>query len=535
MTLKKLAILSGVALLILATTGCTFLAPRLGNLSFEIPLDALQELYDAPQNAEGRALWTGTPATRVRVYLESNGALINLQGGGVVFETDIPGNRIITIENLPPASNCRLYISLSAAATPFRTLRFFSSSTFQVVSGATRDITLSWSDSPFDDIFIPSISDPKGIKAAVVETGIETGIFNRYFAANGSVFLKNPEAEAQTLREGLGIINSLSAGNVLVPGLAVGEEVVTEASLGDPQLWINTNSGILTLPPEGSYITQKPDITESGVIHLKFTKEADAEEGTPEEPFEFDLAFYQRRGSIGFGLVSGAEWEWQDLVDDMLSSGDGEGTSTEDQSTIDKFINPNSNIIAGYAVDEHSKFAYFITALGTYRLDGDTVDKLVAPGEGEEKSINQILTEVLDPNMISIPNQKIQALDYAGGRLTIGTDKGIWNSMVDPETGKPASLVSAGINANVVRVRSRRFEEQGDNSWTATAALTSAGTVMILKNGVLFRSYRFFTGIPSFGGNATANGNLLWTDEGLIITGTDSAVLLPKSTIQGFN
>jgi hypothetical protein len=137
--------------------------------------------------------------------------------------------------------------------------------------------------------------------------------------------------------------------------------------------------------------------------------------------------------------------------------------------------------------------------------------------------------------MISIPNQKIQTLDYAAGRLTLGTDRGIWNSMVDPETGKPASLVSAGVNANVVRLRSRKFVEENDTVWTATAALSSTGTVMILKNGVLVRSYRFFTGIPSFSGNATANGNLLWTDEGLIITGTDSAVLLPKGTIQGFN
>jgi hypothetical protein len=524
MTLKKLAILSGVALLILATTGCTFLAPRLGNLSFEIPLDALQELYDAPQNAEGRALWTGTPATRVRVYLESNGALINLQGGGVVFETDIPGNRIITIENLPPASNCRLYISLSAAATPFRTLRFFSSSTFQVVAGATRDITLSWSDSPFDDIFIAN--DPKGIKAAVVGT-------ERYFAANRQIFSSADLSEA--LYTAPSDINSLSVGNVLVPGEAAGEEKATDASLGAPQLWINTATGIFSLV--GDRLINKTNITESGVINLQFTREEDPEADplVDDGPITFDLAFYQRRGSFGFGLVSGAVWEWQDLVDDILSSSDGEGTSAEDQSTIEKFINPNNNIIAGYAVDENAKFAYFITALGTYRLDGDTVDNLVDPGEGEEKSISEILTEVLDPNMISIPNQKIQALDYAGGRLTLGTDRGIWNSLVDQETGRPGSLVSTGVNANVVRVRSRKFVEEDNSIWTATAALSSAGTVMILKNGVLVRSYRFFTGIPAFGGNATANGNLLWTDEGLIITGTDSAVLLPKSTIQGFN
>ncbi len=523
MKLKKLATLAGLALVLLAISGCSLLTPSAGSISIQMPQEYLQ--------APSRALWDAdTPAQYVRVYLEAQGALII--GGATVFELPIPANGVITIEDVPPITNCTIYITLSAdEKTNFRTVRYFKSGTFSVVAGAIAEVNATVYDSPFEDIFLPVAKDSSGVKAAVVETATDSGNFSRYFAANGLVY---QDDSAEHFLTTSGTINSLSAGNILVPGTTVGE-TSNEGTLGEPELWINTSTGIYD--STGEQVVAATDVTDSGIFRLTYTY-METELETGEEVTEnFDIAFYQRKGSMGFGLpTSGGEWEWKDLITDMLG---------EDNSEITDLINPDKNIIAAYSMSENRQFGYFITPVGTLRLDADVINDLVDPPEDQEEyTVTEILNDILKPNTISVDGQKIQTLSYEAGRLVLGTDYGIkTTSVLLEESGKvPYTLVDGkevplplpsvtGVKASIVRIHSKQYVVGGP-VWTA--ALGTGGTLYLLKDGSLDSSYRFYTGMPGFDGKAATTGNLLWTEDGLVITGTDSAVLLPKETIESF-
>ncbi|MFH2113582.1 MAG: hypothetical protein ABIJ86_03620, partial [Spirochaetota bacterium] len=184
-----------------------------------------------------------------------------------------------------------------------------------------------------------------------------------------------------------------------------------------------------------------------------------------------------------------------------------------------------------FSMSENRQFGYFITPVGTLRLDSNVINDLVDPPEGEEYTVTEILNDILAPNTITLVGQKIQTLAYTAGRLVLGTDYGLWTALVSTDDGElttgPSPVSKDTIKANIVRVRSKQYvvSEVAGPVWTA--ALGTGGTLYLLKDGTLFNSYRFYTGMPGFDGKAATTGNLLWTEDGLIITGTDSAVLLP--------
>jgi hypothetical protein len=518
----KLAIHAGLAMLVMATLACSIGVPKTGNIMLELPA----EIIGASANRAIVGDSVDTPF--VRIYLETaqgNLTLVRLPDGAIIEWNLATQGTTIEILDVPPLTGARLYIAMSTAGgANFRPGRYLQSAAFNVIAGGTATATMTLLSSPFQDITMKTATG--GVKAAAVGSDI-------YASANGVLYKGNAQILDIHAAGGFGItaVNSMGAGKVLT----------ADGKSGAAQLWINTDKGVFALQADNSLamVVEAADVSESGVVELKYAVYNDQDPDNPTIQ-SMEVAYYQRKGSFGFSYPGSEGWKWTDLMTDLLAAG-GAGAG---MSGITDLINPNSSIVADYAIGDGNKFAYFITPIGTLRIAADIVVEIFEEVQngGGTIDVNTIIKEILGPNTIIIPNQKIQGLAYAGGRLMIGTDFGILTATVSKVDGEPTSqlarinIIINGVSrsVNVSRIRSWQFTTDGP-VWTAV--LGRAGTVYLFKNDSMVQHYRFFTGTPALAADPTrpgvrVGGDLFWTDAGLVITGINGVVLLSKAEVE---
>jgi hypothetical protein len=243
------------------------------------------------------------------------------------------------------------------------------------------------------------------------------------------------------------------------------------------------------------------------------------------------VVFYQGLGKIGGAFSGGSKWSWFTLDENIDKLPEAIKTAIQ---------NSPSKIIADYWISESGDYGYCVVpTINSLRIGGDIVQKAQDLGKGGTPTTQQIIDTFLKGNAISVPMVGgiapiIKGVAKADGALFIGTDQGVFTVAVDPTDGKilgtPAH-VNLGRSVSVVRIRATKI---GETVWTAV--LSKKGTVFIMKNGALAATYLFYTGTPEFKPNANtvdpaATGDLMWTSAGLVVTGTNGAVLLSNEKL----
>jgi len=505
-------------LMTFGAVSCALLAPEPGRIEIEFSQENLQATVDSGSALSSRALLSpGQSARYVRIYLESQGGLIPFGSRGAVIEMAIPASNVIVIEDVPPLRNCMLYISLSVeGSVDFRTVKYVQSNgTFNVIAGGTSELTMKGVESPFEDL--ETARDVAGVDA--VEVG-----GTMYHLANG--ILSWNDGQARTL--------AVSGATGLGKGKALKSDGTAEAD----QVWVNTDGGILPLEGSvlGAELTGKTfgagsPVLESGMISLTYD---DPDDDPDEGPKPTDVAFYQKPGSAGVGLSLDDAWEWIDLYD--VFDENSEYYSDGFSSLEDLIKDNNSKLIADYAMS--GTFGYMvIPAINSLRVGGDFVDKVEALGD--DLDFSKLKDTLLTGNTVSVPKigglqPLIQGVSQAGTLLFIGTDLGVFFQTVGvdgvPDNQTP-SQIALPRKVNVGRIRSKLV---GDTVWTAV--LGKAGGVYLIANKAgeipKIHEFRFFTGIPEFGGKAAETGDLFWTATGdLIVTGTNGIVSLSNDKL----
>lgn len=522
-----LAVLVSV-LAISAAASCALLAPEPGRI--EIYFD--QEILEAPQaQAEtasaSRAIAADGDLAFVRVYLESQGGLIPLGSSAAVFEMNIPADNTIVIEGVPPVRDANLYVSLSVAgAASFRTVKYVQSQqSFNVVAGGTVEISLAVVASPFEDLVTER--DAEGVDALELD-----GIL--YYLAGGKLVWTGGPAG------GLNVVGT--KGITKATGLGKGKVLnLLDGTAGVQCVWVNTDKGIYPLVDGllGAELTgktfeaEKP-VLESGVLSLSYT------DPVTFEVTDVDVAFYQYAGSAGVGISDADTWKWIDLYDvfDPASEYYSDGFS----SLEDMIKGNESRLIADYVMTgEHGhQYGYLVVpAINSFRVDGsvvDDVEKLFDDADlaGEDVAFSDLQDVVLTGKTITVPKvgtaqPLIRGVSQAGELLFIGTDLGVFSATIKIADGaitSPQVPVALPRKVNVVRMRSKLIDGK---VWTAV--LGRGGSVHLIKDTAFVKEFRFFTGIPEFGGNAAATGDLFWTDAGLVITGTNGVVRLSNAEL----
>lgn len=525
--MKRYAIAAKAALILLGialSLSCSLMAPRTGSLTIPFPPQLLgrggpgsRALTD--DMAEGQSL------SRVRVYLEAQGGLVPLGGKGFVFESDIPSDNTITIDGVPPIRNCVLYVALLtdvtngvAPAPVFRIVKYVNSGIFSVVAGATTSVTLNPFDSPFKDLSTAS-STAKGVRA--LELG---GVI--YILADGTLLWEGgPDGGLDIVgSKGIGAANSLGAGRV----------INSDGSLGADQVWVNTDMGIYALvgqalealPVEDKDglprdIAAIGDILESGVIALSYTTTNDDDEIVAGST---NAILYQGKGKIGGAFSADEEWTWFDIAD-FLDDPQMESLKSSIEEATGK-------LVADYWIAEDGSFGYAVVpAINSLRIGGDIIDK-AKNDLPDDPGIQDILDMFLKDSTIAVPKVNniaplIKSVSMAGSSLFVGTDQGVFTIEVDAADGKLAAETTQRVNLGrtvyVIRLRAKQFVVDGP-VWTGV--LAKSGTLFLLKDGELAATYPFYTGIPEFSGDAANTGDLFWTEEGLVVTGTSGAVRL---------
>lgn len=520
---------------ILAAAGfvsCSFMGlepGKKGSISIEIPAWVLESSRTAAAAESSRAV--GGTIGFARVYLEANGSLIQLDGQKPYLEKAISAtDNTIEIDEIQPQKYI-LYLSLGAAGgDDFRASVYASSAVFTVSAGSTADVEVTKTDSVFADKSI-EIDTANGVRVAVV---------------NGTVYT----LAKGTLKWGTSETADLSAIGAI--GLGVGRELLSDGTFGGEVLWINTVSeGVRQFDPvnktygadftgvSGKGYGAKAKILESGVLNLL------DQEGTT-----LEVAYYQRAGSVGFGTenVGGTVeeneitgWDWRDLYEEF---DDPENDLSDLKDLIEDL---SSKLIA----DFHTSADYgyvLIPAINNFRVYAALEDDLDALEDefdllGQDPEYNDYLDVVkggdAEGNVLKVADGAgtRQSVSQEGTHLFIGTKTGLFNTTVDGN-GVPAGAAAKigavrkadGTNSDIVRVRSKTV---GADVWTA--ALARNGDLFLLKNAAFVKMYRFHTGLPSFtvAGNTDAgiHGDILWTGDGLMVSGVNGAVLLQNADL----
>ncbi len=494
---------------------CALLGPNEGEISFSIPDHILAS--SAVESSRAVLSQDGTLGY-VRVYMESAGAILFLGTGGVVFETAIPADKTITINDVPPMRNCTIYLALSEKGSgDFRAVKYAKSGLFHIVAGVTSEVVVDTYQSPFRDI-------AKTASGFLTDTGsgvraLEFG-GSLYFLAGGTLYKQN--VETGVADEVLAV--SGSQGDVTIGkglGLAKGKELLATGGFGADQLWINTDQGIWALSADGRSISQVgaagKAVLDSGALTLAYQDE--------ETAVALDVAYYQYAGGVGGAISSDSAWEWEDMADYIDEVDLGPIKDTIQNSTTKliadyDFVSGEAGVTFGYAI---------VPGIASLRIGADiktTLEDLNTEGA----SAVDILNTITAGNSIMIsPDDLIRAVSYLPGEanstLFVGTSRGLYSIATNAADGKlPENYVSTAINlgraTDIIRVEAKTI---GADAYVA--ALNKSGSVFIVKNGVLVEEFKYYTGIPQFDGKAATTGDLFWSAQGLVITGVNGAVL----------
>jgi hypothetical protein len=492
---------------------CALSGPPVGTIAFTIP-----EKYLTPIEGEtmgSRAITVTVPYV-VRVWLGSQGALRPLGTDGKLYfeQTVTSTNNTVVISEVAKATGCTLYLALgTGSGSSFVTINHArTTSLFDIVAGAVAEIALKVELSPFKQL--AALDDAKGVEVEYLPS--VTGAGTYYFLANGFLYSAGTGATAAVTSASSAI--AVTGAN----GLSIGKKITaTSSTLGETQLWVDTTAGIIPLENRslGTAIggSEGKNVLESGTVHTLYDGSV------------FDAVFFQRAGSAGFGYFKSGSWNWTDLLDTLKNQA---GFS----ALYDILIkNSSTKLIADYHLeydaDGYLSYGYgVIPAINTARGGMDMVSTLKTVFSSSTVDFNAVKNAVLtNENIITVPKAGtvqplINSLSKAGNYLYVGTDKGVFIFVVNPSTGK--ITVPPTTAARTMLVCALEAKEYSGHAYAA--ALDKQGNLFLFKDGVYTTtSYYFHTGLPAAADKADENCGLLWSDEGLVVTGTNGAVLLP--------
>ena len=519
--MKRHGISGRIALILLATTmasSCSLFGPPTGKLSIPFPASILNAGGSANGTASmSRAIPGATTTLRnVRVYLESRGGLIPFAGGSQVYEASIPTNNTLVIDGIPPLRDCVLYLSLGEfPGSDFRAAKYVKSGNFNVIAGATASVDLSVQPSPFADLL--TLGDPQGVKTLALAS-------HTYFLAGGKLYTDGSSTVLPiTGTHGILNANALGAGKV--------QNADGSFDFSKDCVWISADNGVWALSSDGSALTQVKvvdsknvrrsisNILGSGAIGLNYTDSSGVKHSV-------NMIYYQGKGILGGAASSDAgSWQWFDMADNLATMG---------ATLVDAIKNSPSMMIADYSIDTSAEYGYVIMpAINSFRVGGDVVDKVKGI---DSSNTSALMDAVLTGNTIQLPMISgaaplITSVGKAGNSIFVGSDRGAFSFGVSPSDGTivgSAQAIDLGRAVYVAKIKAKVFAGSTD-VWTAV--LGKGGSLYLLKNGILKATYPFFSGMPDFGGDATATGDLFWTDSGLVISGTNGVVSMSAATL----
>lgn len=522
------AALAALVLSLSLLASCALFAPEGGNLSFTIP----DYVLAAPSNgssgdAASRAVFTSTENLKfVRVFLEVSGALQPLGTSGVVFETSIPANKTIEINDVPPMRDCTIYLALSENGVgDFRAVKYAKSAAkFNVVAGSTSEVIVDTYQSPFQDI----AKDASGAYLRDSNNGVKALEFNGklYFLAGGKLYY--------TSRLGtIAYVQVTGGNNGITQAISLSKgKVLTGGAFGDDRIWINTDKGIWAFnEPEGiiSQVTahsaaNNGTILDSGAITVAYTENG--------KTATMDAIYYQRKGGAGGAYKEGTAWKWVDSNDYLDALGTFKDTIQKSTSKIvsDMHIENNANGQANYGY-------VVVPGINTIRVGAEIKENMST--FTEKTPITDIINAFTKDNTVNISDTDfIRSLSKASDKLYVGTSRGVYyigglNAAAGSEGKLPAGYAKTAIalsktGTKLVDVVKIRAKSVGSDIWVAV--LGKRGSVYIIKNDILIDEYQFYTGIPEFGGAAATTGDIFWSKDGFVITGTNGAVLYPVAS-----
>jgi hypothetical protein len=271
----------------------------------------------------------------------------------------------------------------------------------------------------------------------------------------------------------------------------------------------------------GKGYAEKSKVLESGVLNVT--------DGTD----NFEIAYYQRPGSVGFGYSKSSApggWEWKDLYDQF---NDPDGPNLSD---LKKLIEDNTSKLIADSQSCGSYGYILIPAINNVRVYAGLRTSLEALDDTADDFYSKamdVFVGVDGANVIKANTTAAkQSVSQIGSYLFLGTSDGLYSTTVNAD-GVPAGTaakIDLKRTADIVRIRSKEIDS---SVWTA--ALGRAGNLFLLQNGALVKTYRFHTGLPSFTGNlkkdAGIYGDIFWTDAGLMVSGVNGAVLLKNADL----
>jgi len=214
----------------------------------------------------------------------------------------------------------------------------------------------------------------------------------------------------------------------------------------------------------------------------------------------------------------------------------------EDMKSVQDLIKYNKGkLVSDFFVDPGFDFGYAVTALGSYRFGADLLDSLI--NSETEITMDYVLNTLLKDASIEVPPVDgqpafIQGLSWAGDCLYIGTSKGVFRNPTSTDEGSEGvttlpTAAPLGPKFNVVKLRAQVVSgtEGAEKDGVWAAALGARGSLYLFKGETLVKEYKFYTGLPEFGGSAATTGDIFWTDEGLVVTGTNGAVLIANDKL----
>lgn len=497
--LKKIfAIFTALALLGVVSCNLNpFSEAQQESASFTIDLGALRSL-----SFEGKGF---TEVEVARIYLMAGASYLQFDSyssdpndpppvfAEKVSSIDVTDN--ITIERLYPGDQYRILLSLSETAStdPVFLTDFYGNSVevFSIVASEEPvDQEIEVQASPFSPGSV--MGSPVSSIAVIGGTiYVHSGDTIYYGSAPGT-----PDGTI-TMPSGYSIY-SISQG--------------TNESSKNPELWINTNKGIVPYRDKDLITT--------------FSEALLRDHGTDGKlPIHFSGTYTMESAMIVFYL-SPDEGEGAGLGGVIAENDDPTSWSWFDISQVTD--EPGFEALGDYLKGEviydfvaTEKFGYFVTIINAFGVS-ETIKDDIATIDFTEITFDQISGLA---NFISVKeggeSLSIYTVAQEKDKLYLGTNKGVWINTIDPETGELIGKPNKIENTDGYEIK-KMVSAVDDTGNIYVAAITDSD-LLIVKNDAIHQSYSFHTGLPGLPGELNS---IIWDGGSLYIGGKQGFVAL---------
>lgn len=480
---------------------CSFQGTETGSLLLTLP----DEWVAAASGA--KAVSWGTVDT-MRLYLKQFSTFLPIQAAAGTF-SDFDVQKTTPITGLQPGKGYQLLVAFgSGSSGTFHPLGYGSSEPFQITAGVSTDVGVTIWTSPFTHV-----TDAANASATVLGDGF-------YILAGDKILYGGDFASRIPLDAGLAgrTVNSLSTGLHYA-----GDGVFAE------ELWLNTSGGIVPYSA-GTFDTAFMPESVSGNTVVSGAYAMKPLDGDPVLAIFFSGGGKKvgGGGTADFSLAP-KDWTWIDFEGIM---------ETADFAAIgDLLQDVTTDLIGSYALS--AEYCIVVTPLNTFRFGMDLFQIVKTKIDGGDPIdatwiINSFLNNADAKTIVSAGSSGDTQLTIScvstvdgsdGGVLFAGTQSGVRYGPIDVQgrqTGAMAT-VSGTAGYRITAIASMTDESTPGNVFVA--ALTSGGSLLLMKNYALQKVYPFHSGLP------TGSRALTWNVEAdgtltLAVTGTGGAVVM---------